>query len=51
MILLHMLIKAICFALFSFLSVFVFMYGRSKSNIKILYAVTSIFLLGVILFL
>lgn len=51
MILLRMLIKAVCFAIFCFLSVFVFMYGKSKSNIKMLYVVTSIFLLGVILFL
>lgn len=51
MILLHILIKVLCLFLFVLLSTFTFMFGKHKSDIKIMYVITSLFLLGVILFL
>lgn len=51
MILLRIVIKAICFAMFAMISTFTFMYGKSGTGVKAVYAVTAIFFLGVIVFL
>lgn len=50
MILLHLLIKAVCFVLFCLASVFTFMFGKNCSDMKSRYFVTAVYLLGVIVF-
>lgn len=51
MILLRIAIKAVCLMLFCLLSVFVILFGKGGTDIKGHYFITSVFLLGVILFL
>lgn len=50
MTLILMLIKIISFTLFCLVSGFVLLCGKNGSDIKLMYAITSVLLLGVIIF-